>query len=89
MAKQQSETSNIDRQIDDALSYECFKQAIERVGFKNMDDYLTSTRTDIRQAAYREYERLIKRILRNKTKTIKLPEGLCQSNNLNHLFTVM
>ena len=89
MAKQQSETSNIDRQIDNALSYECFKQAIEHVGFKNMYDYLVNSDGTRRQDANREYERLIKRILRNKTKTIKLPEGLCQSNNLNHLFTVM
>ena len=80
---------DIEGQINDDLAYECFTRAVKRAGFKDINEYLVSEATEKRQAVYREYERLINRIISYHTKPIRIPEGLCQSNNLNHLFTVM
>ena len=79
---------DIYRQIDDDLAYECFTRAVKRVGFKDIQAAMTSEESE-KRAVYREYERLINKIISHHTKTIRIPEGLCQSNNLNHLFTVM
>lgn len=90
MAKQQSENPVTKEVVKD-----CLDEAALIGGFISYEDYIDSYPTiEERTAFWEEYAWLMNREyeiqqINKEIKIITIPEGLWQSNNLNHLFTVM
>ena len=90
MVKQQSENPVTKEAVKD-----CLDEAALIGGFISYEDYIDSYPTiEERTAFWEEYAWLMNREyeiqqINKEIKIITIPEGLWQSNNLNHLFTVM
>jgi len=91
MAKRQSENPVTKEAVKD-----CLDEAALIGGFISYEDYIDSYPTmEERTAFWEEYawlmgrEHEIQEIMNGEIIIITIPEGLWQSNNLNHLFTVM